>query len=516
MAQIENTVNKKKIAKNIIALYCRQMVSIAISIYSVRVILKELGEIDYGIYNVVGGVVLLFSFISHSMASSTQRYLSMSIPCGLDKVRKTLSDSFLIYGAMIVFVTILSETVGVWLLNSFLQIPGNRLIAANCVLQCTIVSFLVTLYASPFFALVITYEKMEVFAIISIVESILKLIVAISFSAFGYDRLIIYAILILLVTILTQGYYILYCKRHYNNVLAKFCLKGLSINKNMKDMIVFAFWNLFRTLAIVVKGQGVNILLNIFFGPIINAARGIAYQIENALTNVVSSIYTASRPQIFQLYKRKQQREMFSLAYISSKISFFLLIIVFSILYHRTEFVIGKWLENAPESTAMFMKLTLINCTVDVFVPPIVNIIHANGDIRKIQLLTSIIAILNIPISYILLLNGSQPIIVYVVSIGASLMTLMAFILYAHKAIFLSIREYFKHVIIPTMFVAALSQIPLFYVNSYIVGQTWKGLIVFCVIVFIWVDIVIFCCGLSVDERKKVFSFIRNKKIYKV
>lgn len=508
---METTVNKKKIARNTIALYIRQVISILISIYSVRVILRELGETDYGIYNVVGGVVLLFSFISHSMASSTQRFLSMSIPNGKEKVRKTFSDSFWIYVVMILFVMILSETIGVWILNSFLQIPESRMLAANCVLQCTIISFLTTLFASPYFALIITYEKMGLFAMVSIVESVLKLFAAMYFSIIPFDGLIVYAFFILAITLITQGYYILYCNRHYKQILSKDKLRDLKASKNVKDMIVFAFWNLFRTIAVVVKGQGFNILLNIFNGPIVNAARGIAYQIENALTNIVNSVYLAVRPQVFQLYEKKRFGDMYSLVYMSSKISFYLLLMVFSIFFYRTNFIIEKWLGDAPEYTVVFIKLTLINCIIDVFVPPLLNTIQANGNIGRIQLLTSIITFIGLPISYFLLLGGGSPTIVYLVSIGISISTLMAVITYARKTAFLSLGKYLKKVIYPSVLVTTISQLPLFFMDKYIGEHSWTGLISFSLFALVWMSLTIVVCGLSVNERSKILYIVKSK-----
>jgi len=514
MGQAKIAVNKKKIAKNTIALYLRQIISIIISIYSVRVVLGELGDVDYGIYNVVGGVVLLFSFISHSMASSTQRFLSMSIPQGKDEVRKTFSDSFWIYVVLIILVMILSETIGVCILNLFLNIPEHRLFAANCVLQCTIVSFLMTLYASPYFALVITYEKMGLFALVSIAESVLKLFAAMSIALSCFDGLITYALLILLITLLTQGYYILYCRKYYKQILAKDKVNDFHISRNVKEMIVFAFWNLFRTIAVVAKGQGLNILLNIFNGPIINAARGIAYQIENALTNVVNSVYLAVRPQIFQLYEKRQFKDMFSLVYMSSKISFYLMMMVFSIFFYQSNFIIGQWLGDAPEYTIMFTKLTLANCAVDVFVPPLLNAIQANGNIGKIQLLTSIITIVGLPVTYVLLRKGDEPTAAYVVSIGISITTLIAIIIYARETTSLSIREYVKKVLCPAFCVTVLSQMPLSFIdNYYVCGQTWKSLFLFSLVALFWGSLVVVFCGLSANERNKMFYIVRSKVV---
>lgn len=505
-----NTINKDKIFKNTIALYFRQILSIIISIYSVRVILHELGEINYGIYNVVGGVVSLFTFISHSLASSTQRYLSVSIPSGIEKVRETFSDSFWMYIVLMSIVFVLVEIAGVYILNNVMQIPVERLEAAHWVLQCTIISFLMTLLASPFFALIITYEKMTLFAIVSIVESVLKLFAALLIPFFHTDCLIIYSLLILLVTICTQGYYVMYCKRHYKVEINVNPVNEFKMTKSVRSMIVFAFWNLFKTLASVLKGQGINIILNVFFSPVVNAARGIAYQIENAVTNFTNSVYLAIRPQIFQSYKRNELNGMFSLVYMSSKVAFFLLLLISSIIIFRTDFILVKWLGNAPKYTDIFIRLVLVNCIIDAFSTPVLNSIYATAKIGRVQFFTSLVIFANLPLSYLLLWIGALPYVVYYISIGLSLIVLVLIIYFAHKTVNMSIGIYATKVLLPVLITTILSQVPIYWANLYI-EQTWIGMFVFCLIATVWTLLIIYLCGLSRDEKAKIITIINNK-----
>ncbi len=504
------TIDKKKIAKNTVALYLRQIISMFISIFTVRVVLQELGEVDYGIYNVVGGIVLLFTFVSHSLASSTQRFLSVNIPLGVEKVRKVFSDSFWMYVILMIIVFVLTESIGVSLLNTIMKIPQDRLFAANCVLQSTIMSFLITLYCSSYFALVITYEKMGLFAFVAIIESLLKLAVALTFPYFGYDGLIIYSLLLLVVTILTQCVYIVYCKRKYVIEVNVEKVRTFKLTPEVKRMISFAFWNLFRTLATVLKGQGVNILLNIFFSPVVNAARGVAYQIENASNNFVNSIYVAIRPQIFQAYKKKEYTEMFSLVYMSSKFAFYLLLLLSSIMIFQTDFIVGKWLKEAPIYTTDFIKLVLINCIVDIFVTPVLNVIYANGKIGKIQFVTSVIIFANLPISYILLFMNFSPISVYVVSIILSFTVLVVILFYATKEVGLNWKEYMSEVIWPTFASLVFSQTPMLLVE-HLFSQSWLGVGLFCLLDILWTVLVIIIFGLKKHERIILSKIIYQK-----
>lgn len=505
-----STINKNRIVKNTVALYFRQILSIVISIYSVSVVLLELGEMDYGIYNVVGGIVFLFTFISHSLASSTQRFLSISIPSGIEKVRKTFSESLWMYVALILVVFILVEIVGIYILNNVMRIPVERLAAAHWVLQCTIVSFLMTLFASPFFALVITYEKMTIFAIVAIVESILKLIAALLISRFNSDNLIIYSMLILVVTICTQGYYVLYCKWQYKEETNVDSIRLFSLTKNVRSMIVFAFWNLFKTLASALKGQGVNIILNMFFGPVVNAARGIAYQIENSVINFTNSVYLAVRPQIFQSYKENELGNMFLLVYMSSKFAFFLLLLISSIIIFRTDFILAKWLGDVPQYTDVFVRLVLVNCIIDAFSTPVLNAIYASAKIGTVQFFTSVVIFANLPLSYLLLWFGASPHVVYYVSILLSVIAFVIIIYFAYKTVNLSIREYSTKVLFPILITTILSQVPIYWINQYI-GPTWLGMTAFCLIATIWTIFAIFCCGLSRDEKFKILTIINNK-----
>ena len=275
-------------------------------------------------------------------------------------------------------------------------------------------------------------------------------------------------------------------------------------------MIVFAFWNLFKTLAAALKGQGVNIILNMFFGPVVNAARGIAYQIENAVINFTNSVYLAVRPQIFQSYKKNEFSSMFSLVYMSSKVAFFLLLLISSIIIFRTDFILAKWLGEVPQYTDVFVRLVLVNCIIDAFSTPVLNVIYASAKIGKVQLFTSLVLFANLPLSYLLLWFGSSPHVVYYISILLSVMAFVIIIYFAYKTVKLPIGEYSTRVLFPVLITTVLSQVPLYWVNQYI-GQTWLGVTAFCLIATIWTILSIFCYGLSRDEKSKILIVINNK-----
>ena len=314
--------NNKRIAKNTLLLYFRMLLMMAVSLFTSRVVLNTLGVEDFGIYSVVGGVVGMFVFINNSMSSATQRYITFALGKGdKNRLQTVFSTTLQIHSLIAVIIVLLGETVGLWFLYNKMQIPADRMDAALWVMQCSIVSMVVMIVSVPYNADVIAHEKMSAFAYISILEVVLKLAIVYLLLVFSYDKLILYAILILMIQILIRFCYSIYCNKHFEETK----YKHVWDKKLFKEMTGFAGWSLFGNMAGVLFGQGLNMLLNVFFGPVVNAARAVAVQVQGAIQQFVANFQTALNPQITKTYAAGELNEMHRLMFRSARFSFYLL-----------------------------------------------------------------------------------------------------------------------------------------------------------------------------------------------
>ena len=379
--------NKKRVAKNTLFLYFRMILIMVVSLYTSRVILAQLGIRDYGINNVVGGVVSMFAFLNSSMATATQRFLTYALGKGdRDRLRKTFAASMNIHIFIALVIVLLAETIGLWFVNAKLVIPQDRMFAANVVYQFSILSFCVNIIQVPYDAVLIAHEKMSIYAYISILETILKLVIVYMLSISPFDKLITYSILFFAVTLFIRFTYQIYCKKHYAE--SKFMLFW---DKDLyRQMSGFAGWNLFGSLAWLCRNQGLNIILNLFFGPVVNAARGVANQVSGAVMNFISNFQTALNPQITKEYAVGQIKEMEKLAYLGIKFSYIILFILAFPLMLNIQFVLGIWLVKVPEWTSIFVILTLVDSLVgNLFGVPLMTSLSATGNIRNYQIVVS-------------------------------------------------------------------------------------------------------------------------------
>ena len=321
--------NNKRIARNTAMLYIRMLLIMGVTLYTTRIVLRILGVEDFGIYNVVGGVITMASFLSASMSSAIQRFLSFELgKNNLIQLQRVFSISINLHLIVAIAIFILAETLGLWFINTQLAIPPERLIAANWVYQFSIFAFIVNIISVPYNAVILAYEKMNIFAYIGIVEVLLKLTAAFALNWFGFDKLALYAIFIFIISLIVRIFYGIYVKRNIQDCTYSFFWD----KKLFNTLLNFAGWNLWGNIAFVTYNQGINILLNIFFGPAINAARAIAYQVNSALNSFVANFQLALKPQIIKSYAIGDNSYMHSLIFSGAKYSFFLMILLFALI----------------------------------------------------------------------------------------------------------------------------------------------------------------------------------------
>lgn len=425
-----------------------------VSLYTVRIVLEALGKEDFGIYNVVGGVVVLFSFLSGTMASATQRYLSYELGKGEDgDCQKVFSVALISYFYIIILFLVLAESIGLWFVNTHLVFPREKLVAVNFVYQSSIISFVTTLLLIPYNAAIIASERMKMYAYSSIIEVILKLIVALLLPyIFFIEPLIAYSVLILLSIVSVQGFIYQYCRR---NIL--FCrFEYIKDYILLKDMTAFAGWNMLGSIAAIMRGQGLNILINMFFCPAINAGYAISSQVNNAITNFSNNFYTAVRPQLSKLYSLGEKDNMLKLGCRSSRLAYLLLLFITTPVLVETNSLLEVWLENVPAYTVIFVRIMIVTSLIEVLAVPLVNMLQAAGKIRLYQLVVSIMYMFVFPISYLFLYFGYEPQTALIVNLSVVLVTMLPRLYICKKILFLSMKYYFEETLFRSLFTSGL------------------------------------------------------------
>ena len=501
----DNAQHNKRIAKNTMLLYFRMILTMLVTLYTSRVVLQTLGVEDFGIYNVVGGVVVMFSFLNSAMSSATQRFLSFEL--GKNNIKqfgKVFSMSINIHALIALIIFILAETVGLWFVNTELVIPADRLVAANWVYQSSILAFMITILSVPYNAAIIAHERMGVFAYISILEVSLKLLIVFILQWMAFDKLKLYAVLILGVALVIRLVYGIYCKLKIEGCKYKWITdKGL-----FKTLFSYAGWNLWGNLAAVGMDQGVNILLNVFFGPVVNAARGIAYQAGSAIRLFVSNFQIAVNPQIVKRYANGEQRSMHSLILSTSKFSYFLLLIMGLPVFIEAKYLLSLWLGEVPEYTVYFLRLVIIIQLIDSLSGPLMTAAQASGKIKLYQIVVGFLLFLNFPISYFCLKSGLSVNSVFYVNILVSIVALLMRLLIISPLINLDIRTFHRDVTKKLIVVTTLSLIlPLFFYFN--VNNGFLRLII--VVFFSTLSVIasIYYLGLNINER----LFMKNRLI---
>lgn len=494
-------------------LYFRMLLIMFVSLYTSRVTLKALGITDYGLYNVLAGSIVIFSFINNSLATATTRFITFHLDKkNLNNIREVFSTSIQIHLFISLIVILLSEVIGVWGINNILNIPTNRIFACNIVFQIVIFSAITSILQSPFGALIISNEKMNIYAYVGIIDAISKLAIALFITITPYDKLITFSVLQFIVASGTFGFYYFYCKRAFNSI---FYISLKRNRKLIKDMLGFSSWNLLGSTAIMLKNQGVNILINIFFGPAINAANGIAYQVNSAVFQFSNNFTTAINPQIIKSYATNERERMQKLIIRGGKFSFFLLLFLSIPIILETNYLLTLWLGAFPTYTITFTRIVLFLTLVECFNYSIGCAIQATGNIRNYQIIISGINLLIFPLSYIFYKIGAPPQSALIVSLSISICLLFIRLYFIKHQLGFSPTIFLKEVYCKSFLVLVIC-LPIPYCVSTFLDESFLRLLITTAIVFIVNTITIYKIGLSIDERKFIVNNIKNKLRIKI
>lgn len=497
----------KKIAKNTLFLYGRMVCSTLIGLFTTRIVLQALGVTDYGVYNVVGGVVGMLGFFNFSMLTSTQRFLNVGMaendPAVMRRIFSTAINIHVLIGLVVVA---LLETVGLWFLNTQLTIPPGQMRAAQWVFQCSIVSFFINILASPYNAALVANEKMGVFAVLSILRSVLNLSLALCLFLFKEERLIVYGAFQMGLELGMRFIYSMYCRKKLPECRYKWVWeKGL-----LKNMTGFSGWMFFGCISDMLSQQGVNMLINIFFGPIYNAARGVAMTVYNTISQFSENFLVSINPQIVTSYARKDYDESFSLAFLASRLSFYLMMIVGIPIFINAAPVLKIWLSTVPPLTPLFVQLIIIEYTIRSSYNSLAKLNQAYGKIKVYQLTISSLFVLTFAGTYLLYKFDFPVYYTFLLSIGIAVIGLFARLIVLRTQQNFPVLEFMKKVLLRLVIVCAVS-FTVSYLASGLFAEDTVGAIVSCIVDFLICVGCVWLIGLNSTEKAMVTKTVLSK-----
>ena len=507
------SVNNKRIAKNTMMLYFRHILILLVSLYTVRIVLDTLGVEDYGIYNVVAGIVSFFSFLSGTMASATQRFFSFALGEGdTEKLKKTFSVNLLIYGAIAIIALLLLETLGLWFVNQELEIPPSKFESAQILYQFSVLTFVASILTTPFRAIIIAHEDMQIYAYVSILEAIIKLGVVFLLLYLPGNKLELYGALILGVSVINAIVFIGISSFKYKECQYRkfYWDKGL-----FSEIIGFTGWTLFGQITTVGRNQAVTILLNQVFNPIVVAARAIAMNISNQIMVFSSNFNIGLYPPIIKSYAADDKKNMFFLISNGSKITFFLMWVFALPFFLEMEVILNIWLKNPPLEAVLFTRLALVEVLIHSLSMPLTTAARAPGRMKVYELTLGTIQIGIFIASWIALKFGGAPYSVFVVAIAANLLMFIVRLLIVRSLIDLSLKLFFRQVVNPLSLMVLVSTFPSFIIHYYLPNGFVYSIVTILVSVII-TSISMYFIGLDRVWRNKVRSIVENriKKIF--
>lgn len=506
---MSNSSNNKRIAKNTLVLYARMLFLMVIGLYTSRVILQVLGVDDFGTYNVVGGFVALFSVLSRSLSTAASRFLNYEMGRGNnEQLKNVFSTTFLIHVTLAVIIAVIAEIIGDWFINNKMVILPERLYAANWVFQFSILTFCFNLLAVPYHAAIIAHERMSVFAYFSIFEGLSKLLICYLVVISPIDRLILYAGLMFLVQFGVSALNVWYCKNNFVE-----CTFRWDIHKPLlKEIFGFASWNMIGASSVILRNQGGNVLINLFGGPVLNAARAVANQVLHAINGFTEGFMTALKPQIMQSYASGYTQYMMTLIFQGSRLSYYLLLLLCLPILINTEYILGLWLKTVPEHSVLFTQLTLIFTMLESISSPLITAQLATGKVRNYQLLVGGIQLLNLPVSYVILKLGGIPETILFVAIFFSVCCMMVRLYMLRTNINLRFGEFLINVVLNVILVTLVATI---------LPCVLKGFLRVTFLSFIFITVTCFLCSLTsilfigCKKEERLFVYSKISRIVK-
>lgn len=501
---METTERNRRIMNNTLFLYFRMAFVLVISLYTSRVILNTLGVEDYGVYSVVGGFVSMFGFLNASISSCIQRFYNYEYgKTGENGFRRVFTMSCYIELILSFIILLLLEAVGLWYINHKLVVPENRIFAIHLLFQLSSFQMIVVMLQAPFSGAILAKEKMDFYAAVGIADVILKLLIVFLLPHLTYDKLVSFGVLMTLISVFDLILYSLYSLRNFKEMRFH---KGWD-SRLFKEMISFSGWNAFGAAAMVGRTQGLNLILNFFFGPVVNAARGVAVQVQGALMGFIGNISIAARPQIVESYAIGDLRRSKALMYSISKISFLFLFMMALPVSLNINYILHIWLGKAiPEHTAIFTVLILMSSMVDVLNTPVTMLVMATGDVKRYCLYTSLSGLLVLPMAYCFLLKGMPPSFVFVAGIIVSVLVQLISLLELSRITGVSLYDYFKSVVLPLLSVVIICTVLMKLLSMQLASGIY-ALIVTTICSMLLITIVAFSIVLSAEERRIVIAY---------
>lgn len=503
----KQTGNKKRIAKNTVVLYIRMIVVMLITLYTSRVVLKALGVDDFGLYGVIGGVVGLFGFLKTSMGKATQRFLNVEMVAEGGDLRKVFRTSMTIHFLIAIVILILAETIGLWFLNAKINIPQGREFAAFFIYQTTVISICVSMIEIPFHADIIAHEKMTFFAVVSVVDAFLKLLIAFLILYDNGDKLILYGLFMMAISVINVVLYYIYCKRKFFEISFRPCFD----RERFRSIFGFVGWTLLGQVAVIGCNHGNGILVNMFHSVAANAAMSIGSQVSHAVTNLSSNFQTAFNPQITKSYAEGNYDYLRSLVFTTSKISYCLLFVVMLPIAFNIDFILDLWLDKVPDLSNIFCILFMANAIINALSAPLTYSVMASGKIKWFQIVTAIVYLSDLVILYFLFSMGLPPATALWVKVGIMVVNLFVRLYYAHREIdCIDFSSYIKQVLIPLFLMSVSSIAVAVALHPFFTDLTMRIMLTMAIVLaellLMWL------VALDNNQRKSLVSIIQKKK----
>ncbi len=487
--------------------------TLSISLFTSRIVLDRLGVNDFGIYSLIAGFVLIFSFFNSAMTATTQRFLAYDIgENNADRLKKTFNATLNIHIGISLLFLLLAETVGLWFINAKLNFPENRIEAINWVYQFSIFTFILGIIQVPYEALIVAREKMRIYALFSVIDVLLKLIVAYLIGTVSFDGLVVYSFLLLLSSLFVRLGQKFYCKKYFYESKYEFFYK----KESYKVLLSYSGWSLFGNIAAVAKSQGINVVLNIFFGTTVNAAYGITMQVQNAVQGFVNNFQMAANPQIIKYYAAGDKEQSIKLILRSSKYSFFLMFIIAFPIIINVDFILEFWLSNPPKHTSNFVVLCLANLLIEVISGPLMIGAQATGQIKWYQIIIGTLIFINLPLSYFTLKYNNLPELVFLISIFISCFSLLFRLYFLRKNLEFPIQDFLMEVIFKIVITSCTTLFLFLGINTFIFSEnSMISMITESMILTLTTVLAIFILGMNNEERSFFKSSIL-KRIVKI